>query len=106
MRHTVRVLPLSYIFHSQIFLGPIVRIAPNLLSFSDPVLLPEVYHGRANKSTFYSSWLFGNVSSMFLTLGHDEHAAKSKIVSPCVSLQLTCRLLAIKLLTDLANSAR
>ena len=66
--------------------GPIVRIAPNLLSFSDPTLLPRVYHGKADKTPFYSSWLFGNTVGMFQTLDHKAHATKSRIVSPCVSL--------------------
>ena len=66
-------------------IGPIVRIAPNLLSFSDPVLLPRVYHAKADKTPFYSSWLFGNTVGMFQTLDHKAHAIKSRIVSPCVS---------------------
>ena len=67
-------------------IGPIVRIAPNLLSFSDPALLPKVYHGKADKTLFYSSWLFGTTVGMFQTLDHKAHATKSRIVSPCVSL--------------------
>lgn len=64
--------------------GRIVRLAPNLLSFSDPELLPVIYHRRADKTPLYSSWLFDNAISMFQTLPHDLHAQKKRGISPCV----------------------
>lgn len=67
------------------FAGPFVRLAPNMLSFSDPRLLPEVYHRQADKPPFYASWLFGETAAMFQTLPHGEHAAKKKVVASCVS---------------------
>ncbi|KAG8532440.1 uncharacterized protein KY384_002317 [Bacidia gigantensis] len=67
--------------------GDIIRIAPNLLSFSDPKLLPEVYHTQADKTPFYSSWLFSDTVGMFQTLDHRKHAALFKIINPCCSLK-------------------
>ncbi|KAI5921322.1 cytochrome P450 [Camillea tinctor] len=66
--------------------GPIVRLAPNLLSFSDATLLPRVYHRSADKPKFYSSWIFGNTSAMFQSLKHEDHYAKKKLVAPCFSM--------------------
>ena len=67
--------------------GPVVRLAPNLLSFSDATLLPVVYHRNADKPVFYGSWMFGNTAAMFQSLPHDAHAAKKKLVAPCVELK-------------------
>lgn len=73
-------------------LGPIVRLSPNLLSFSDAELLPRVYHSHADKPSFYGSWLFGTTNAMFLTLDHKEHARKRRVIGPCVSLLTRPRL--------------
>ena len=62
-------------------------MAPNVLSISDPELLPKVYHRNADKPPLYSTWLFGDVAAMFQTLNHEEHAMKKKLVSPCVRLE-------------------
>lgn len=67
--------------------GPVVRLAPNLLSFSDPELLPKVYHKRADKPNFYKTWLFGDIPAMFQSLKHNEHAAKKRLISPHVSFR-------------------
>ncbi|KAI1498354.1 cytochrome P450 monooxygenase [Biscogniauxia marginata] len=67
--------------------GPIVRLAPNLLSFSDATLLPRVYHRSADKPMFYGSWMFGNTAAMFQSLRHEDHYAKKRLVAPCCSMQ-------------------
>ncbi|KAI2610041.1 cytochrome P450 monooxygenase [Hypoxylon fragiforme] len=66
--------------------GPIVRLAPNLLSFSDATLLPHVYHRSADKPAFYASWMFGKTAAMFQSLKHEDHYAKKKLVAPCCSM--------------------
>ncbi|KAI1491133.1 cytochrome P450 monooxygenase [Biscogniauxia mediterranea] len=68
--------------------GPIVRLAPNLLSFSDATLLPRVYHRSADKPMFYASWMFGNTAAMFQSLKHEDHYAKKKLVAPCCSMNV------------------
>lgn len=64
--------------------GPIVRLAPNMLSFSDATLLPIIYNNSADKPNFYDSWIFGRVAAMFQTLNNQDHHAKKRLVAPCV----------------------
>ncbi|KAK3319551.1 cytochrome P450 [Cercophora scortea] len=66
--------------------GPIVRLVPNLLSFSDPTLLPQIYHRSTDKPAFYGSWMFGHTASMFQSLKHADHYAKKRLVAPCCSM--------------------
>ncbi|KAI0175292.1 cytochrome P450 [Pestalotiopsis sp. NC0098] len=66
--------------------GPIVRLAPNMLSFSDATMLPQVYHSGADKPTFYGSWMFGQTASMFQSLPHRDHYAKKRLVAGCASM--------------------
>ncbi|OTA55118.1 cytochrome P450 monooxygenase [Hypoxylon sp. EC38] len=68
--------------------GPIVRLAPNLLSFSDATLLPHVYHRSADKPRFYDSWMFGKTAAMFQSLKHEDHYAKKRVVAPCCSMNV------------------
>lgn len=65
--------------------GPVIRVAPNLLVFNDPELLPVVYHRYADKTDFYSPGILGRVTPPFQTLDHKEHALKRKRVAPSVS---------------------
>ncbi|MCJ1432411.1 hypothetical protein MMC27_001767 [Xylographa pallens] len=58
-----------------------------MLSISDPELLPEIYHRKADKPSFYASWMFGNTSAMFQTLEYEQHAVKKRVVSPCCSMK-------------------
>ncbi|KAI1398503.1 cytochrome P450 monooxygenase [Hypoxylon fuscum] len=66
--------------------GPIVRLAPNMLSFSDATLLPRVYHRYADKPAFYDSWMFGKTAAMFQSLKHKDHYVKKRLVAPCCSM--------------------
>lgn len=75
--------------------GPIVRLAPNMLSFSDATLSPRVYHSAADKPAFYGSWMFGNTASMFQSLSHQDHHAKRRLVAPCVRMPVRLRSLGI-----------
>ncbi|RAK91925.1 cytochrome P450 monooxygenase [Aspergillus costaricaensis CBS 115574] len=72
--------------------GPIVRVAPNLLAFSDPLLLPVVYHRRADKTEFYSTGILGDIPPPFQTLKHEDHAAKRKRIAPSFSMSNLRRL--------------
>ncbi|CAG8953710.1 hypothetical protein HYFRA_00006599 [Hymenoscyphus fraxineus] len=67
--------------------GPVIRVAPNLLVFNDPMLLPTVYHRYADKTDFYSPGVLGRVTPPFQTKDHKEHAMKRKRVAP--SFQMT-----------------
>ena len=64
--------------------GSVVRLAPNLLSISDPRMLPEVYHRYADKSDFYTHGIMGESAPTFQTLHHHEHALRRKIIAPSV----------------------
>ena len=72
--------------------GPVLRIAPNLLSFSDPLLLPEVYHRRADKTTFYSTGIAGDIAPLLQLQSYDEHSAKRKVIAPSVSYACVSRI--------------
>ncbi|KEY69110.1 hypothetical protein S7711_09646 [Stachybotrys chartarum IBT 7711] len=61
--------------------GPVVRIAPNVLSVSDPLLLPAIYHRKANKTDTYATGLLGATPPPFQTLDWREHALKRKRVA-------------------------
>ena len=67
--------------------GPILRIAPNLLSFSEPSLLPQVYHRAAEKTPFYSTGLAGEIAPLLQIQSHGQHAMKKKVLAPTVSFE-------------------
>ena len=64
--------------------GSVVRLAPNLLSISDPQMLPDVYHRYADKSDFYSHGVMGERVPTLQTLDHHEHAVRRRITAPSV----------------------
>ena len=64
--------------------GPLVRAAPNLLAVNDPLLLPEIYHRRVDKTDVYTVGVLGEIAPPFQTLKHEEHAAKRKRVASSV----------------------
>ena len=61
-------------------------MSPNLLCFSDPTLLPEIYHRYSEKTAFYHPGIAGEERPLLQTRGPLEHAAKVKILSPTVGL--------------------
>lgn len=67
-------------------LGPIIRIGPNILSFSDPRAYKEIYgHGSSIiKDTFYDN-LAGDTPSMADTSSRQLHSIKRKNVSSIFS---------------------
>ena len=67
--------------------GSVIRISPNLLSFSDPTLLPGVYHRHSEKTAFYSPGMAGEERPLLQIQGDVEHAANLKILSPMVDLR-------------------
>ncbi|KAG6356937.1 hypothetical protein INS49_014812 [Diaporthe citri] len=62
---------------------PIVRLAPNILSFSDATLMPRVFHNAADKPAFYGSLMFGKTAAILQSLPHQDHHAKKRLVAPC-----------------------
>ena len=64
--------------------GSVVRLAPNLLSISDPRMLPDVYHRHADKSGFYTHGVMGERAPALQTLDHHEHAVRRRIIAPSV----------------------
>ena len=64
--------------------GSVVRLAPNLLSISDPQMLPDVYHRYADKSGFYTHGVMGERAPALQTLDHHEHAMRRRIIAPSV----------------------
>ena len=73
--------------------GSVVRLAPNLLSISDPRMLPDVYHRYADKSAFYIHGVMGERAPTLQTLGHREHAVRRRIIAPsvCTAIYSTLR---------------
>ena len=69
-----------------VVVGPVVRVAPGLISISDPDLIPTIYHRYADKSDFYTHGVLGERPPTVQILDHDEHAAKRRIIAPLVSL--------------------
>ena len=68
-------------------LGSVIRVSPNLLCFSDPTLLPSVYHRHSEKTPFYSPGMAGEERPLLQIQGDVEHAANVKILSPTVDLR-------------------
>ena len=66
--------------------GPVMRVAPNLLVFNDPKLLPQVYHRKADKTDTYSAAILGEITPPFQTQRHDQHAVKRKRVAHSYSM--------------------
>ncbi|KUJ24271.1 cytochrome P450 [Mollisia scopiformis] len=65
--------------------GPVVRVAPNMLSFSDPYMIPRIYHKKADKSDFWTPGALGRPPAMIQVKDHQEHAAKRRILAPAIS---------------------
>lgn len=55
-----------------------------MLAFSDPRLLPDVYHSRVDKTGFYNPGMLGDYAPLFQILDSDEHTARRKALSPTV----------------------
>lgn len=62
-----------------------VRIAPNLIVFDDPRLIPKIYHRNADKTDFYHTSILGNTRSAFQIIGAKEHLVRRKLLTPSVS---------------------
>ena len=65
--------------------GPVLRLGPNLRSFTDPQLLPKVYHRAAEKTSFYNTGIAGEVAPLLQIQSHGQHAARLKVLAPTVS---------------------
>lgn len=66
--------------------GSVVRLGPNLLSFDDPALLPEVYHRNVEKTPFYSTGLAGEKPPLLQIQSHDAHKEQMKALAPSYSM--------------------
>ncbi len=75
-------LPVMGLIILSCYAGNIVRISPNLLSFSNPVLLPEIYHRHVEKTPFYSTAVTGDTTPLLLAQSDAEHTNKVKMLSP------------------------
>jgi cytochrome P450 len=68
--------------------GPVVRINPNELHFSDPDFYDEIYHGkkyRTHRDTWYNLHHLGG--GLAFTLDHDTHARRRQALSQYFSMQ-------------------
>jgi benzoate 4-monooxygenase len=67
--------------------GPIVRIAPNELSFADPQVLKSIYgHNHRNpKSGFYSGGKFTAYDNIFSMRDITQHAGRRSVMAPVFS---------------------
>ncbi|KAJ5698795.1 Cytochrome P450 E-class group I [Penicillium macrosclerotiorum] len=82
--HTKQAHTLGLEYHQKY--GPIVRAAPNLLAVDDPMLLPQIYHRRVDKTDVYTVGVLGEIAPPFQTLKHEEHAMKRKRVAASFTL--------------------
>ncbi|CAG8904564.1 unnamed protein product [Penicillium egyptiacum] len=82
--HTKQAHTLGIEYHEKY--GSIVRAAPNLLAVDDPMLLPQIYHRRVDKTDVYTVGVLGEIAPPFQTLKHDEHAMKRKRVAASFTL--------------------
>lgn len=71
--------------HPDVNVGPVIRIAPNLLSLSEPALLPTVYHAHADKTPFYSPFIAGGEPALLQIREDKSHAGKLKTLNPTVN---------------------
>ena len=72
------------------FLGPIVRIQPDILVFNDPKMLPVIYHRTADKDPqFYEVASLGLGLCLFSAIKHETHARFRRRVNPCVSISIS-----------------
>lgn len=69
-------------------LGPVIRLAPSHISFSDPQAFKEIYSHSAPvvKDEFYSN-LGNGTPSMFQIIGKMEHGQRRKLLSHVFSAQ-------------------
>ena len=80
--HTKQAHTLGLQYHEKY--GPVVRAAPNLLAVNDPLLLPQIYHRRVDKTDVYTTGVLGELAPPFQTIKHADHAVKRKRVANSV----------------------
>ncbi|KAF8200522.1 cytochrome P450 [Mycena galopus ATCC 62051] len=70
--------------------GPIIRISPCEVSFSDPAVYPEIhsFNSKLTKSSFYD--LFGAIGSrnVFTTRSKTDHGQKRRLLHPLFTAQV------------------
>ena len=88
--HTKQAHTLGLKYHEKY--GPVVRAAPNLLAVNDPLLLPQIYHRRVDKTDVYTTGVLGELAPPFQTIKHEEHAAKRKRVANSVCVDFSSRI--------------
>ena len=77
--HTKQIHTLGPETHKKY--GPVIRVAPNLLTFNNPKILPNVYHRRVDKTDMYTVGALGDLAPPFQTMKNEEHAAKWKRIA-------------------------
>ena len=71
-------------WHLTNTIGPFVRLAPIVISVSDPFLLPDICHKHAEKTPIYSTGIAGEVAPLLQLQDARDHAAKLKMLAPTV----------------------
>ncbi|KAI4171236.1 MAG: hypothetical protein LQ343_004442 [Gyalolechia ehrenbergii] len=64
-----------------------------MLSFSDPLMIPLVYHRKADKDDFWTHGALGEHAPTLQTLKHTEHVKKRRMVSAAAKFKLDQRVL-------------
>ncbi|KAH8695630.1 cytochrome P450 [Talaromyces proteolyticus] len=80
--HSLRRRRYRTVYDAHQKLGPVIRLAPDLLSFSDAEACKEIYSHQAPvvKAELYSN-LGNGVPSMFQIIGKTEHGKRRKMLS-------------------------
>lgn len=86
------------------FLGPIVRIFPNLLCFSEPTLLPDIYNRYSNKTPFHSPAMAGEEPPFLQCRTFADHASKLKVIGPIVSADYSQEVVSADVVIELDNA--
>ena len=75
---------LHYIHELHQKYGPVVRIAPNEIDISDPVLFKQVHRvgGGFTKDPWYQSFRTGDTRDVFSMIDVKEHAQRRKLFAP------------------------
>lgn len=62
--------------------GPVVRVAPNELSFADPAAWRDIYSNQFPKSAVWHAAQSGRADAIINCLGREEHARMKKLLEP------------------------
>lgn len=79
--HNYRQTELAACYAAHAKYGPVIRITPNMLLVSDARKLPDIYHFKSDKSSYYITGSFGETETILNIRSHKAHARLRKFVA-------------------------